>query len=92
MMATILVAVLHLASGDVPGMVFPGTSPGVPPSYDCAVRIHAWEFGKTTLPQRGVSQNPPFSLADTSERANQILLYISWLVCWRGLGPLGTSL
>lgn len=41
--------------GDVPGMVNPGTPRGIPPSYDCAVRIHAWEFGKATLPQRGVS-------------------------------------
>lgn len=30
-----------------------GTREGVTKSYDCAVRTHAWEFAKTTLPQRG---------------------------------------
>lgn len=50
-----LVMLVAVAMGDVPGMVNPGTPRGVPPSYDCAVRIHAWEFGKATLPQRGVS-------------------------------------
>ena len=47
--------VATMVMGDVPGMVNPGTPGGVPASYDCAVRIHAWEFGKKTLPARGVS-------------------------------------
>jgi hypothetical protein len=47
--------VATMVMGDVPGMVNPGTPSGVPASYDCAVRIHAWEFGKKTLPSRGVS-------------------------------------
>ena len=34
-------------------MVYPGTPPGVPPSFDCAVRKAAWEYGKTLLPARG---------------------------------------
>jgi hypothetical protein len=53
--------VATMVMGDVPGMVNPGTPSGVPASYDCAVRIHAWEFGKETLPARGVSvpqENP----------------------------------
>ena len=31
----------------------PGTPGGVPASYDCSVRRHAYEFGKVTLPSRG---------------------------------------
>jgi len=45
--------IVSLATSVVPGMINPGTPPGVPASYDCAVRIHAYEFGKATLPQRG---------------------------------------
>ena len=31
----------------------PGRQPGVPVSYDCAVRRQAWDFAKATLPRRG---------------------------------------
>jgi hypothetical protein len=50
----ILFTLFTLATSDVPGMINSGTPPSVPASYDCAVRVHAYEFGKTTLPQRGV--------------------------------------
>ena len=30
-----------------------GTPTDAPPSYDCEVRKHAWEFAKKTLPERG---------------------------------------
>eukprot|EP01060_Flectonema_neradi_P004382 TRINITY_DN12821_c0_g1_i1.p1 TRINITY_DN12821_c0_g1~~TRINITY_DN12821_c0_g1_i1.p1 ORF type:complete len:937 (+),score=210.86 TRINITY_DN12821_c0_g1_i1:61-2871(+) len=36
-----------------PAFINPGTPGGVPPSYDCTVREHAWEFGKSLLPSRG---------------------------------------
>lgn len=48
-------AVIHLAAAKVPGMINPGTPKGVPPSYDCAVRVQAWEFGKKTY----VAPYPP---------------------------------
>lgn len=46
-------AAQHAINGQVPGMVNSGTPGGVPAHYDCAVREHAWEFGKATLPSRG---------------------------------------
>jgi hypothetical protein len=46
-------AAQHAINGRVPGMINSGTPQGVPASYDCSVREHAWEFGKATLPSRG---------------------------------------
>ena len=37
----------------VPAMVYPGTPPGVPPSFDCAIRHAAWQYGKSLIPARG---------------------------------------
>ena len=48
-----VLTLLALTIGDVPGMINPGTPSNVPASYDCEVRRHAYEFGRTTLPRRG---------------------------------------
>ena len=48
-----LCAAQNPINGLVPGMINSGTPRGVPASYDCSVREHAWEFGKATLPSRG---------------------------------------
>ena len=53
MRGLLLMAVVCGAASANPPFVNPGTPGGVPPSYDCKVREHAWEYGKTTLPQRG---------------------------------------
>jgi hypothetical protein len=34
-----------------PLQINPGSPPQIPPSYDCAVRIHAWHFGKVRVDQ-----------------------------------------
>jgi hypothetical protein len=34
-------------------MVNSGTPPGVPASFDCAIRSAAWEYGKKLMPARG---------------------------------------
>ena len=34
-----------------------GTRPGVPKSFDCEVRKHAWEVAKATLPEHGDFQS-----------------------------------
>ena len=53
MRGLLLMAVVCGAASANPPFVNPGTPSGIPPSYDCKVREHAWEYGKTTLPQRG---------------------------------------
>ena len=52
-MRSLLVTAAAYAVVATPPFINPGTPAGVPASYDCAVRKHAWEYGKTTLPQRG---------------------------------------
>ena len=37
----------------VPGMVYPGSPPGIPAAVDCGVRELAWQYGKSLLPERG---------------------------------------
>ena len=42
------------APAAAPGsMIQPGTPPGVPPEFDCAMRSLAWKYGKKKLPERG---------------------------------------
>ena len=50
-MCSLLLAVCAVSLN--PPFINPGTPGGIPPSYDCKARQHAWEFGKATLPQRG---------------------------------------
>ena len=36
-----------------PPFINPGTPPGISPSFNCAARVSAWNYGKHLLPQRG---------------------------------------
>ena len=52
----IVTSLLGYAMGSYPknpGFINPGTPIGVPSSYDCTVREHAWEYGKGLFPSRG---------------------------------------
>ena len=53
--ATAAVLWAHAVLG-APGMVFPGTPPGVPDSYDCSVRLDAYAFALKTQPWRAQSR------------------------------------
>eukprot|EP01060_Flectonema_neradi_P039947 TRINITY_DN896_c1_g1_i2.p1 TRINITY_DN896_c1_g1~~TRINITY_DN896_c1_g1_i2.p1 ORF type:complete len:953 (+),score=255.36 TRINITY_DN896_c1_g1_i2:56-2914(+) len=52
-MSSMAVSMAAVALAANPPFINPGTPKGIPASYDCTVRQHAWEFGKATLPQRG---------------------------------------
>ena len=59
LMAAMIVATLILcarmaaSTKDAPPFINPGTPPGISPSFDCAARVSAWNYGKYLLPQRG---------------------------------------
>lgn len=50
---SVLAVLASVSLAQVPGMVAPGTPPGVPGEFDCAVRKLAYEYGQKLLPNRG---------------------------------------